>query len=271
MMHTRLGATVATTMIALALGVAATGCSNVSQLPASGGTASGGTAIGVTTVTVFAAASMKATFTELGKSFEASHPGTRVVFNFAGSQTLAEQIVQGAPADVFASANEANMATVTGAGLNATAAKLYATNQLSIAVPPDNPAGIAAFKDLAKPGLKLVVCAPAVPCGAATVTLEKVTGITLAPVSEEQAVTDVLSKVETGEADAGLVYRTDVIAAAGKVKGVEFPESAKAINKNVIVALKAGPQATLGQQFVDLVLGGEGPKVLAKAGFGVTE
>ncbi len=223
---------------------------------------------GVATVTVYAAASMKTSFTVLGRSFEASHPGTRVVFNFAGSQALAEQIIQGAPADVFASANEAKMATVTGAGLNASAREPFATNQLSIAVPPGNPAGIVAFKDLARPGLKLVLCAPAVPCGAATVELEEATGVTLAPVSEELAVSDVMAKVQAGEADAGLVYRTDVIAAGDKIKGVEFPESARAINQNSIVALKAGPQVALGQEFVDLVLSGEGRKVLAAAGFG---
>ena len=220
------------------------------------------------TVTVFAAASMKATFTQLGKTFEASHSGVTVTFNFAGSQTLAEQIVNGAPADAFASANEANIKTVTDAGLTAAAPTLYATNQLMIAVPPDNPAGITGWTDLAKPGLKLVVCAPAVPCGSATEKIEKATGTTLTPVSEEQAVSDVLAKVQAGEADAGLVYRTDVLGAKDSVKGIEFPESAKAINNNSIAALKKGPQAALGQEFVDLVLSAEGQKVLADAGFG---
>ena len=220
------------------------------------------------TVTVFAAASMKTTFTELGKTFEAAHPGTKVTFNFAGSQTLAEQITQGAPADVFASAAEAHMKTVTDAGLNAAEPKIYATNQLAIAVPPNNPANIASFADLAKPGLKLVVCAPAVPCGAATVKVEEATGVKLTPVSEEQAVTDVLAKVQTGEADAGLVYKTDVISAGSKVKGIDFPESSKAINRNPIVALKNGPQAALGQEFVNLILSADGQKVLNAASFG---
>lgn len=229
---------------------------------------SGRPAAGGTAVTVYAAASMKATFTRLGKTFESSHPGTTVAFNFAGSQVLAEQISQGAPADAFASADEANMATVTGAGLASGDATLYATNTLTIAVPPDNPANIGSFADLARPGVKLVVCAPAVPCGAATLKLEEATGVTLSPVSEEQAVTDVLAKVQAAEADAGLVYRTDVIAAGESVKGVEFPESARVVNKNSIVALKDGPQARLGQEFVDLVLGAEGQKVLTDAGFG---
>lgn len=220
------------------------------------------------TVTVFAAASMKTTFTALGKTFESSHPGVTVTFNFAGSQTLAEQLTQGAPADAFASANDANMKTVTDAGLASGDAKLYATNQLTIAVPPNNPAKITGFADLAKPGLKLVVCAPAVPCGAAAVKVEQATGVTLQPVSEEQAVTDVLAKVQAGEADAGLVYKTDVKAAGDTVKGIDFPESGKAINNNSIVALKGGQQAALGQEFVDLVLSADGQQVLADAGFG---
>ena len=240
----------------LAAALVLAGCS------APAGTSSPAVASGKT-VTVFAAASLKATFTELGKTFEAGHPGVKVTFNFAGSQTLAEQITQGAPADAFASANEATMKTVTAAGLNAGEATLFATNRLTIAVPPTNPAGIATFADLAKPGLKLVVCAPAVPCGAATQT-----GITLKPVSEEQSVTDVLGKVQTGEADAGLVYSTDVISVGGKVKGIDFPESSQAINKNSIVALKNGPRAALGQAFVDLVLSAEGRAVLKAAGFG---
>lgn len=226
------------------------------------------TASSPSSVTVFAAASMKPTFTTLGKTFEAAHPGTTVTFSFAGSQALAEQLTQGAAADVFASANAANMKTVTDAGLASGAARDYATNTLEIAVPPDNPAKITSFQDLAKPGVKLVVCAPAVPCGAATQKLEQVTGVTLSPVSQEQAVTDVLAKVEAGEADAGLVYTTDVIAAGDKVLGIPFPESSQAINTNSIVALKDGPQAALGQQFVDLVLSEEGQKVLHDAGFG---
>jgi molybdate transport system substrate-binding protein len=249
------------TAVAVAALLAVTGCSSAAP------TGSGASPAG-TTVTVFAAASMKTTFTALGKTFEAAHPGVAVTFSFAGSQTLAEQVTQGAPADVFASANDANMATVTGAGLAAGDPKLYATNRLEIAVPPDNPARIAGFADLAKPGVKLVICAAAVPCGAATVKVEQATGVKLAPVSEEQAVSDVLAKVQAGEADAGLVYATDVLAAGKTVKGITFAEASKAVNNNSIVALKGGPQATLGQQFVDLVLSDQGQKVLQDAGFG---
>lgn len=254
-MNTRLRHVLAVATAAVALGCA--GCSNPSQ-----------PATGARTVTVYAAASMKATFTALGKTFESSHPGVTVTFNFAGSQALAEQITQGAPADAFASANEANMKTVVDAGLASGAAKQYATNRLTIAVPPDNPARTAAFADLAKPGIKLVICAAAVPCGAATVKVEQATGVTLKPVSEEQAVSDVLAKVQAGEADAGLVYVTDAKSAGGKVTAIDFPESAKAINNNSIVALTKGPQSALGQEFVDLVLGADAQLVLADAGFG---
>ena len=220
------------------------------------------------TVTVFSAASMKTTFTELGDTFEKSRPGVTVTFDFAGSQDLATQLTGGAAADVFAAANEATMKTVTDAGLAAGEPSVYATNQLMIAVPPDNPAGIDAFSDLAAKGLRLVVCAPAVPCGAATERIEKATGVTLNPVSEEDAVTGVLEKVRTGEADAGLVYRTDVKSAGDSVRGIAFPESAQAITRNVIVALSAGPQAALGQEFVDLVLSEKGQEVLNASGFG---
>jgi molybdate transport system substrate-binding protein len=253
----RLRTVLAITVVGLALATAGCGASKT-----------GGEDKATSPLTVFAAASMKTTFTTLGKTFESSHPGVTVTFNFAGSQTLAEQITQGAPADVFASANDANMKTVTHAGLASGDAKLYATNQLTIAVPPDDPAKISTFADLAKPGIKLVVCAPAVPCGAATVKVEQATGVKLSPVSEEQSVTDVLAKVQAGEADAGLVYKTDVKSAGETVKGIDFPESAKAINNNSIVALKKGPQAALGQEFVDLVLSADGQKVLADAGFG---
>ncbi len=260
-MRTKTPTAIAAALLGLSLAVA--GCSS-SSAPESSTTES------TKTVTVFAAASMKTTFTELGKTFEASHAGTKVTFNFAGSQTLAEQITQGAQVDAFASANEANMKTVTDAGLAAGEPKIYATNTLEIAVPPDNPAKITSFADLAKKDVKVVVCAPAVPCGAATEKVEKATGITLSPVSEEQAVTDVLAKVQAGEADAGLVYKTDVLSAGDTVKGVPFPESKEAINKNSIVGLK-GPQAALGQEFVDLVLSSDGQKVLATAGFGPAE
>ena len=218
--------------------------------------------------TVFAAASLKATFTELAGSFEAAHPGTTVALNFAGSSDLVTQIVEGAPADVFASADTKNMTKLTDAELVDGAPVDFATNALTIAVPAGNPAGIGSFADLARPGVKTVVCAPQVPCGAATVTAERAAGVNLAPVSEESSVTDVLGKVISGEADAGLVYVTDVIAAAGNARGIDFAESSEAVNTYPIAAVAAGRNAELAAAFVDYVTGAEGQKVLRSAGFG---
>lgn len=236
-------------------------CGSVAPTPGTG-PASGAT------VVVLAAASLRAAFTSLGASFEAAHPGVTVRFSFAGSQALAEQLTQGATADVFAAADETTMATVTGAGPVVGGAAPIATNRLAIAVPPDNPARVRTFADLARPGLALVVCAPEVPCGAATVRVGRATGVTLSPVSEEQSVGDVLAKVQAGEADAGLVYATDVLAAGASVHGIAFPEAAAAITTSSIVALDSGTQPALGRAFVALVLGGEGRQVLRAAGFG---
>jgi molybdate transport system substrate-binding protein len=219
------------------------------------------------TLTVFAAASLTSTFTELGRRFEASHPGTRVTFNFAGSSDLVAQIQQGAPADVFASADMANMDKAADDDLLAAKPVGFASNTLQIAVPPGNPAGIDSLQDLAGHGLNLVVCAAEVPCGAAATKVEEAAGVTLEPVSEETSVTDVLSKVVTGEADAGLVYVTDVEAAGDKVEGVAFPESAEAVNVYPIAVLAGREHQALAREFTELVTGEEGQSVLADAGF----
>ncbi|NIZ91792.1 molybdate ABC transporter substrate-binding protein [Kineococcus rubinsiae] len=220
------------------------------------------------TITVFAAASLRTSFTELGAAFEARHPGTTVAFSFAGSSDLVSQIVAGAPADVFASADEANMAKVLEQELIAGRAVDFATNVLEIATPPGNPARVASFADLARPGLDVVVCAPQVPCGAAAVKAEAATGTTLTPVSEESSVTDVLGKVTSGEADAGLVYATDVRAAGAAVTGVPFPESAGAVNTYPIAALSNSEHAADAAAFRDFVTSADGRAVLAAAGFG---
>ena len=219
------------------------------------------------TLTVFAAASLKTTFTTLGEQFESSHPGVQVAFSFAGSSDLVTQIQSGAPADVFASADIKNMEKATGDNLVDDAPVNFASNTLQIAVPPDNPAKIATFADLATPGVNVVVCAPAVPCGSATRKVETATGVTLKPVSEESSVTDVLNKVTSGEADAGLVYVTDVKAAGDKVAGVTFPEANEAVNVYPIATLAGSKQQDLAKEFVALVTG-PGQQVLAAAGFG---
>jgi len=219
------------------------------------------------TLTVYAAASLTATFTEIGKMFEADHRGVRVKFSFGGSSDLVAQIQEGAPADVFASADTANMDKATGDRLVSGEPVNFATNTLEIAVPPDNPARVATLEDLAKPATKVVVCAPEVPCGAAAVKVEQATQVTIKPVSEEQSVTDVLNKVQTGEADAGLVYVTDIRAAVDKVKGIAFSEATAAVNTYPIGALADSKNKDLAKQFLALVTGAGGQQILADAGF----
>ncbi len=219
------------------------------------------------TLTVYAAASLTSTFEEIGKQFESRHDGVTVRFSFGGSSDLVAQIQQGAPADVFASADTKNMDKATADDLVEGDPVNFATNTLEIAVPPDNPAGVASLKDLAKPGTKVVVCAAEVPCGAAALKVEEASGVAINPVSEEQSVTDVLGKVTSGEADAGLVYVTDVQAAGDKVKGITFPESSSAVNTYPIGALADSKNADLAQEFVDLVTGDAGQQILADAGF----
>ena len=232
------------------------------------GSSDDGSDSGGTTLTVYAAASLTSTFTEIGKRFEADHDGVTVRFSFGGSADLVSQLQQGAPADVFASADAANMDKAVKDDLVEGDPVDFASNTLEIAVPPDDPAGVTSFADLADPDTKVVVCAPEVPCGAATKKVEASTGVALDPVSEEQSVTDVLNKVQTGEADAGLVYVTDVKAAGDKVEGVPFPESSSAVNRYPIARLADSEHADLAGEFVDLVTGEEGQRILAQAGFG---
>jgi molybdate transport system substrate-binding protein len=218
-------------------------------------------------ITVFAAASLKSTFTELGKEFEANYTGTKVTFSFAGSSDLVTQLTQGAPADVFASADVKNMTKATDAGLVSGQPVNFATNTLTIVTPPGNPKKIASFADLAKPGIQVVVCAPQVPCGSATTMIEQSTGVTLAPVSEETAVTDVLGKITSGQADAGLVYVTDAAGAGDKVTAVPFPESKDAVNTYPIALLKDSKNTATAEKFIDMVTSAAGQKVLSAAGF----
>ncbi len=218
-------------------------------------------------VTVLAAASLTGVFTELETAFEAAHPTADVRYSFGGSSDLAAQIVAGAPADVFASADQQQLAAVTGAGLTRGAPEPFATNVLTIAVPAGNPSGIASFADLARPGVTEVVCAPQVPCGAAAEEIEQSTGVTLSPASEESDVKSVLAKVAAGEADAGLVYVTDV-AGSPDVESIPFPEADSAVNEYPIAAIVDGPAGELGRAFVEFVLGEEGQAALREAGFG---
>lgn len=224
---------------------------------------------GETTLTVYAAASLTAAFEQLAGEFEAEHDGVDVQLSFGGSSDLATQIQEGAPADVFASADTTTMDELVDDGL-VDDVWAFASNTLEIATAPDNPAGIARFQDLAEPGLQLVVCAPEVPCGAATATMAEALGVTLSPVSEEQSVTDVLAKVITGEADAGVVYRTDVIAAGDDVLGVPFPESLQVVNTYPIAPVTGSDHDASAREFVDLVTSSAGQRILADAGFGAS-
>lgn len=219
------------------------------------------------TLTVYAAASLTSTFEQIATDFEAAHDGVTVELSFAGSSDLVAQLQQGAPADVFASADTKNMDKLAADGLLAGTPTDFAANTLMIAVPPGNPAGVASLADLAADDLNLVVCAPEVPCGAATERVERAGGVSFSPVSEEQSVTDVLNKVITGEADAGLVYVTDVRAAGDQVEGIEFPESGDAVNVYPVSALEGSTQPELAQEFVEAVLSPDGQKVLSDAGF----
>lgn len=218
-------------------------------------------------VMVFAAASLKPAFTQLGQQFKTDNPGNSVEFDFAGSSELATRLTQGATADVFASADTAQMDKVAKNGLLSGDPRDFASNTLVIVTAPDNPQRVSSFADLAKPGLRVVICQQPVPCGAATRRIEGSTGVRLDPVSEELSVTDVLNKVTTGQADAGLVYVTDARSATGKVATVNFAEAAGAINIYPIALLKKAPQPALAQKFLAMVTSEAGQKVLAQFGF----
>ncbi|MER7966986.1 molybdate ABC transporter substrate-binding protein [Streptomyces ardesiacus] len=219
------------------------------------------------TVNVFAAASLTESFTQLGKDFEERHPGTKVVFNFGGSDSLAAGITSGAPADVFASASPRTMKVVTDAGDAAGTPATFVRNRLEIATLPGNPDEVASLADLTGDDLKVVLCDKTVPCGAAAQKALTAADLKLTPVSYEEDVKSALNKVVLKEADAAVVYRTDVRAAGDKVEGVEFPEAADAVNDYPITLLKDAPNAAVGTAFIELVRSAEGRKVLTEAGF----
>jgi molybdate transport system substrate-binding protein len=219
------------------------------------------------TVTVLAASSLTESFTTIGRGFEAAHPGTTVTFSFAGSTQLATQITAGAPADVFAAAAPAAMTTVVDAGDVAGTPQVFVRNQLLIAVAKGNPENIGGLADLTRPDLKVALCAEQVPCGAAAKAALAAGGTKLTPVTLEQDVKAALSKVRLGEVDAALVYRTDAKAAVADVDGVEFPESAGAINDYPIAVLTTAPNPVAAEAFVAYVRSAAASTVLVGAGF----
>jgi len=242
------------------------GCAAGDVAPGQGGAAGPGdpTAGASGELVVFAAASLQDAFTELGERLEQENPQLTVTFSFGGSSTLAAQLVAGAPADVFAAASTTTMATaaeVTGDP------RTFARNTLQIAVPAGNPAGVAGLADLADPDRTIALCAPEVPCGAAAERAFAAAGLTPAPDTYEQDVTATLTKVELGEVDAALVYRTDVLGAGDAVAGIDFPEAAEAVNDYPVAVLTDAPNPQAAAAFVDLVLSERGRQVLAAAGF----
>ncbi|MGB8650209.1 MAG: molybdate ABC transporter substrate-binding protein [Mycobacteriales bacterium] len=224
-----------------------TACSGGSARP-TGGTAG-------RTLTVFAAASLQQAFTAEGKALEAAHPGTRVRFSFAGSQTLVAQIEQGAPADVLATADQATLDKVrdrlTGAP------QVFAHNQLALVTAPGNPSHVRTLQDLQRPALKVVLAGPSVPVGKAAAKALAAAGVTVHPASLEDAVTGVVTKVRLGEADAGIAYVTDL--QGGAVEGVPLP--------GTVTSLAIGTLTTRGDEFVRFVLSAAGQQVLRAHGF----
>jgi molybdate transport system substrate-binding protein len=251
---------------ACALALAAAGCGGSSSANSSASAYSEANDTLSGTLHVFAAASLTEAFSTLGKQLEATHPGVQVVFNFGASSTLAQQINQGAPADVFASASTKNMDQVISAG-DAKSSTAFVKNVMAVAVPPSNPAHISSVRDLAKSHVKVAVCQAQVPCGATAERVFANAQITVKPVTLEADVKSVLSKVELGEVDAGVVYVTDVRAAGGKVKGVIISKNVNASTTYPIAPLTDSHNLTASQAFVSYVLSPAGQAVLAADGF----
>ncbi|OAB87419.1 hypothetical protein AWH69_04850 [Janibacter melonis] len=242
-----------------ALAVLALGLSACSSSSADGGSSE---------LTVFAAASLQRPFEQIADDFEADHPGVTVRFSFAGSSDLAAQLVDGAPADVLATADERTMGTVEEAGLLAGSPQAFATNSMTVVVPKDNPARIRTLSDL-QGDVDLVLCAPQVPCGAAAERVEEASGLTFAPVSEEAKVTDVLGKVTSGEADAGIVYVTDAEGSAN-VGTVEIPDEDNTTTTCPVAALAGSEHRDLADELVAAIrtdAAGDGEGHLEAAGF----
>ncbi|GAB2637774.1 molybdate ABC transporter substrate-binding protein [Gordonia jinhuaensis] len=261
---------VAVAALAAAGGLAA--CDNGESSSSSDGTTpsvvtaqASSSAAASTDLSVSAAASLKTAFTTLASSFEKSHPGVTVKLEFDGSATLANQINQGSPVDVFASADEKNMTKI---GDKALDPKTFATNTLVIVTAPGNPKGVNSLKDLQRSDVTTAQCAVPQPCGNASVAVERNAGVTIKPVTEEPSVTSVLTKVTTGQVDAGLVYVSDAKSAGDKVTTVEDPAFATVVNKYPITVVKGTSKQDLGNQFETLVLSSEGRDVLTSLGFG---
>lgn len=250
---------IAAGVVACALAGCSSGSSGSAATPSSSSSSSG-------SITVFAAASLTEAFTQLGKQFEAAHPGDKVTFSFGPSSGLATQIISGAPADVFASASAKNMQEVVTAG-DASAPTDFVKNVMEVAVPPANPAHVKSVNDLAKSSVKVALCQPQVPCGVVAAEVFKNAGITVKPVTLEVDVKSVLTKVELGDVDAGMVYVTDVMGAGSKVMGVPIPASVNASTTYPIATVSKSSHQSIAQAFVAYVLSPAGQQVLTADGF----
>jgi len=218
------------------------------------------------TITVFAASSLTAAYTAIGKDFEKAHPASVIKLSFGGSSTLVAQIQQGAIGDIFASADEPNMQKAVAAGLVAGSPSIFAHNRLEIVVGAGNPKQITGLSDLGHAGLIVVLCAPAVPCGHYAAQALQKAGVTVKAASQETDVKAVVSKVALGEADAGIVYVTDVKAAGAGVQGVEIPLGLNVVADYPVAILKDSQNAPLAKAFVSYLLGA-GQPTLARYGF----
>lgn len=218
-------------------------------------------------VTVFAASSLTDAFTKAAGELKERHAGTSYVFNFGSSSTLATQIANGAPADVFASADEANMQKVVVARLSDGPPSVFATNRLAIAVAPGNPKHVASLADLARPGLVVILAAPTVPAGRYALDSLAKAGVTLTPASQELDARSVLNKVALGEADAGIVYASDVLSAGPRVTGIEIPERHQIVARYPIAVVSRPRNPALARAFVGFLFSEEGQRVLAGFGF----
>jgi molybdate transport system substrate-binding protein len=218
-------------------------------------------------VVVFAASSLTEAFTEMGSAFETANPDVTVAFNFAGSGDLVTQIVQGAPADVFVSADDANMTKLTDAGAAQGEPITIARNSMEIIVETGNPEGITGLADLAEPGLITVLCADTVPCGKNAAKVLADAGVTVTPASLEDKVKGVVTKVTAGEADAGIVFVTDVKAAGADAEGVEIPDDINVISDYPISLTTESPNPEAARAFIEFVAGPEGQAILAEYGF----
>ena len=251
---------------ALCLGLAATACGGDTDDPGGGTGDAGATALDGT-ITVYAAASLTDAITDAATAFEDGHPGVTVEINAAGSHSLREQILAGAPADVFAPADTSHMDQVAEAGAVAGPVRVLARNTLEIAVPAGNPGGVEGLDDFADDDLLIGLCAAAVPCGELAREALGDAGVTPAPDTDEPDVRSLLTKLESDELDAGIVYRTDVVAAGGAVEGIAIAEDVNVTADYPVATLTGSDEPAIAEAFVDFLLAEDGRAILAAHGF----